>query len=614
MNKIDFSRPLAEQYHYINFDTFESGDKYVLISVGKYVSRIKYFMATVEHFRRGIAIAHTGNGDCLINTHCEIIFEDQASSRHSDITIDRVIDGFRITWEEDVAAPGKDFDWRDRETYITENSLLTLAQQSDNPFIYPSCNKDGIPYERGKYIKFGSDIYDFETYLPISHNPSTLHIYKRKIINNRIFTNKISDKEINDGEVFCKADFNGFIIKDTQYFRNLIVKVNNSKILSFYPFPVIEEKPLKDISYQNYTEGLSINSFWGLNADKYVDYLFDDAKKELRSTIGKKFNLFEIFPELKDYFKAGEYQHMEILCKYDIDCLVHIYKRDSGDRLLIRFIHNGFIILLNSSYRNYSKHYVFNHKGDLLNTNGYDEVDVADDNLMFRRGKDYGIGSVINNVGREVELREKIIYTCNSIEEATLISGGKHKNFHIGLTCGNADYVDDHLHYPYYKRNLEMEKAAAICIFSWNSEGIGFRPDYTNSVFYAGIPYVLKKENIDEVLPLEPIIENYLYKLPNNRVVDRNSILFPFWYREFEYCMYSIDKIKHATEEAIKKTQHRLLENCRKANPYVTNIKEIKKLSDSQTKYFLFEYRPIGKIDSNGNITYELGDPQDIKL
>jgi hypothetical protein len=74
--------------------------------------------------------------------------------------------------------------------------------------------------------------------------------------------------------------------------------------------------------------------------------------------------------------------------------------------------------------------------------------------------------------------------------------------------------------------------------------------------------------------------------------------------------MYSINKIKYATEEAIKKTQHCLLENCRAANPYITNIKEIKKLGN----YFLFEYRPFGKIDSHGNITYEFGDPQDIKL
>lgn len=613
MNKIDFSRPLAEQYRYIDFDTFESDDIYVLISVGKYPPRIHYYTARVEHFRQGIAIAHTQNCNYLINTHCEILRTNAINTpRHiANVQVQRALNGFKVSWEEECSAPGKDFDWQDKETYITEDSLLTLAQQSDNPSIYPSCNKEGIPYERGKCIKYGNKIYDFETYLPLFSVPPTLHIFKREIINNRFFKNKIADKEINDGEVFNEADFNKFIIKDTQYYRNLIVEVYKNKITSFYPFPVIDEGPLKDISYQNYTEGLEIRSFEGLEGDKYANYLFDDEKKELRHTIGDKFNLFKVFPDLRDYFKAGELQHIDILHKYGKDCLVYINKRRDHDRLLIRFIRNGFMIRLNSSYRNYSKYYVFNCKGDLLNTKGYDEVDVANNNLMFRRGKDYGIGSVgIYNVGGEVELREKIIYTCNSIEEATLICGDKQKNFRIGLTCRNADYVDDHLHCPYYKRNLEMEKAAAICIYSWKSEGLGFRPDYTNSVFYAGIPYVLKKENIDEVLPLEPIIENYLYKLPNNRVVDRNSILFPFWYREFEYCMYSIDKIKYATEEAIKKTQHSLLENCRAANPYITNIKEIKKLGN----YFLFEYRPIGKIDSHGNITYEFGDPQDIKL
>jgi len=112
MNKIDFSRPLAEQYRYIDFDTFESNDIYVLISVGKYPPRIHYYTARVEHFRQGIAIAHTQNCNYLINTHCEILRTNAIDTpRHiANVQVQRALNGFKVSWEEECSAPGKDFD------------------------------------------------------------------------------------------------------------------------------------------------------------------------------------------------------------------------------------------------------------------------------------------------------------------------------------------------------------------------------------------------------------------------------------------------------------------------------------------------------------------------
>ena len=595
MNKIDCNKTLAEQFHPIDFSSFQCGDAYVI----RNKRTDKYTKACIDHFWHGIAIAHYGNYDCLINIYCEIIY---TPAHHGwgkgDVFIKRHIQGYEIYGEVDIAAPGKDFQWVEKsigkidETFIQQ---MAVGTYQSSVIRSSACDQ----YEQGKLICFNNVFYDYSTREYKFTIPSTLKFYKKGT--------KCFIEDIN-GYVFNKDDFKEFTIEDTQYYRNLIVKVDNSKIISFYPFPVIEEEPLRDISYQNYSDEPCIDSFYGLDAKKYVNYLFADNNKELRPTIENNFNLLNTFPELKNCFNNERIRHDDILCKYGKDNIVHINERDGSGKLLIRFIPNGFIIQYNSSYRNYSKHYVFNEKGDLLNTNGYDKVEVVANNLMFRRGKVYGIGCVgIYDCDRGIELKEKNIYTCDNIEETTAMN---RKNFHIGLTCGEAEYVNDYWLNHYYKRNLEMEKAAAICIFSWKGDGPGFRKDFTNSTFYAGIPYVLKKENIDEVLPLEPIIENYLYKLPNNRVVDRNSILFPFWYREFEYCMYSIDKIKYATEEAIKKTQHSLLENCRAANPYITNIKEIKKLGN----YFLFEYRPFGKIDSKGNITYEFGDPSNIEL
>lgn len=626
MHKIDSQQPLDEQYGSIDFTTFQCGDEYVIARV--YRREKEYLKAHIDYFRHGIAIAHKGNRDCLINTRCEIIFEETASSRRSGINICRAFEGFKIMWEEDVAAPGKDFDWRPKEVIIPEHRIAANAYEHYNAKIY-EYPYDITPPERGLIIRFGNKFYDFETYDYLYTIPNTVQFFTECTRYN--LYNVYSDRDYDNKpsvQVYKKDDFDAYIVKDAQYYRNIIVKVHDHKIISWYPLPCIEEEPLRDISYQNYSEDLGTNPLDSLNADKYIQYIFSDDKIELNPHIDKTFNIFTQFPELREAFDTFHAKQSQIFRKTGKEYVGVI--RGSNVYLVVRFIYNGFIICNYDDYpcyssykrRDLSKFYVFNDRGNILNLTGYDEIDVVQSNvhseeLMFNRKNEYGIACIGTYNSNNIELREKVLFIYDEDDV-------KYKDIRIkpsvgiGITCGNPEcrflkqiLIDD----KFYIRDIEREKASAIGIYKWETIGISFREDFSDSVLYAGIPYPLSKIEVDDELRLAPIIDDYLYKLPNNSLVSkyipiRDNVL----YREYMHTMYSIDTIKQATQTSIEKTRKRLEECCKKGNPYVVRIKEIKKFSNSYTQYYLFEYRPYGKIDSKGNITYLSGAPDKIEL
>lgn len=622
MHKIDSQQPLDEQYGSIDFTTFQCGDEYVIARV--YRREKEYLKAHIDYFRHGIAIAHIGGIECLINIHCEIVFEGSASSRCSGINICRALEGFKIMWEEDVAAPGKDFDWRPKEVIIPEHRIAANAYEQYNAKIY-DYPYGTTPPERGLIIRFDNKFYDFETYDFLFSIPNTVQFFKECSRYN--LYNVYSDCDYDNKpsvQVYKKDDFDTYIVKDAQYYRNIIVKVEGNKIISWYPLPCIEEEPLRDISYQNYSEDLGANPLDKLNADKYIQYIFSDDKIELNPHIDKTFNIFTQFPELREAFDTFQSQ---IFRKTGKEYVGVIY--ENGVYLVVRFIYKGFIICNYNKYpsdnrRVFSKFYVFSDSGNILNLTGYDEIDVVQSNvhgeaLMFNRENEYGIANigVFDSKSKNIELRENVLFTYDEDDV-------EYKDIHIkpsvgiGLTCGNPDnrvlrqiLIED----KFYIRDIEQEKASAIGIYKWKPMDLGYRQDFSDSVLYAGLPYQLSKIEVDDELRLAPIIDDYLYKLPNNSLVSKYiPIKDNILYREYMYTMYSIDTIKQATQTSIEKTRKRLEECCKKGNPYVVRIKEILKLSGSYTKYYLFEYRPFGKIDSKGNITYKFGAPDKIEL
>ena len=617
MNVIDNNISLSEQFHPINFETFQCGDEYVIARI--YKDDMKYYIASVDYFRHGIAIVHTSNGDCLINTHCVIIFEEHANSRRSDITINRTLDGFKISWEEDVAAPGKDFQWRDKECIIPEHQIVANAYEIYNTHIYDY--PWGIAPEKGLIIRFDNNFYDFETYDLLFSIPKTLQLCKESICN---IYNVYADCDYikkKDVQIYTNDEFDKFIVKDTKYYKNIIVKVQGHKIVSWYPLPGIEEQPLKDISYQNHDEKIDMDPFKGLASYKYIKYIFSNDNRELGSHINRTFNLFSQFPELKTGIDAYRELRQHSIKKLGKEYVGVI----NGERiqLIIRLLDAGFVIFNYSDYRReiLSKYYVFDRDGNILNLSGYDDIDVAllassyeYEVLIFNRGNDYGIAN-IGLYGSKIELREKVIYSYDkdSEERETPIYppvGIEVVGRPIDCRRPGKKLLEDR----FYLRDIEQEKASAIGVYKWIAINYGFGRDFSETTFYAGLPYLLSKVDVDKELELTPLIEGYLYQLPNKQKASKYvKICNQIFYREF-YRAYSTDTIKHATKESVEKTQKQIDEYCSKGSPYVVRIKEIKKFCDSYTQYYLFEYRPFGKIDSNGNITYEFGDPQDIKL
>ena len=615
MNIIDYHKPLSEQYHSIDFKNFASGDTYVLSY------RDRYLTATIGHFRHGVAIARTDECDYLINTKCEVLYcKEQVIYRISGEHIQRSLKGFKIMYEEDVSAPGKDSDnWQKREYYMSEDSLTSKYK------IEPSLIENDLPYERGKIIQFGNSFYDFETYDYLFSIPPTSVI---STVNYEGFI----DSYDGDGRVYDSDTC--FNIQDSQYYKDILVKVNEHKIEAYYPFNVIDDSRINSLFHNNSVDECRIDVFDAFEANKYVKRLFQDDYS-LNPDIEKPYNLFNEFPELKRAFEVGFKIHKELLDRFGIDCIAEINgKANYGNRIAIRFVSTGiqyFILrtyIPNSNSLRKSKKYVFHSNGDLLSTSGYDKLAVTQLNMqsimIFERDQEKGIAKVVrsNSQNYTFELQEKVLIDLNEKNE----NENDHSWHVIALTSSNLyqDYEEEYVH-SYdssgVRRNMECEDVAAIGIIRMGWENHRMNYDLSKSVFYADLNSILEIENYNGLIRLEPIIDGYLYQLPDNHIVNRQSTISNIIFREFQYKTYdgvrrrcSDPIIKIATPETIRLTQFHLQIRFKGGNPYVTHIEKLEKLSNNTTQYYLFEYRPFGKMDSKGNISYEYGDPEKVLL
>lgn len=186
----------------IDFETFKEGDEYF---VGYASNRVAIFKARIGSFRKGVAIAHLVSpvrefSDVLINVRCEIVFTPGGGRCISE-SISRILGGeYLVKGEKDISAPGKDWHWVDHEYIVNETNFRGAV------YDYPML----IPYERGKVVRYGNTFYDLESYDVICSGPDTpsFHI----------------DSDLIDG----KCD-----VYDTRFFKQLIIEVNEGKIIKW---------------------------------------------------------------------------------------------------------------------------------------------------------------------------------------------------------------------------------------------------------------------------------------------------------------------------------------------------------------------------------------------
>ena len=636
MKKIDREKPLAEQFCSIDFSTFQCGDEYVIAyrdrkdECSYSQGHSGYKIASIGHFRHGIAIAHVDSQkDCLVNTHCEVIYDSLATPHHCDIKICRVLEGFKIMWEEDVAAPGKDWQWVNKDCIIQEHLIIANANKDYHTDI---CNYPyGVNPEKGKIIRFGNRFYDFETYDLLFSLPSTLKILEHTSLN------KISI------DVFDKEDFKDFIIIDSQYFRDLIVKVCDSKIISFYEFPIINDEKIKRLLEPLKTDQRVYLQYWGLDAQKYINYLFEDGgrhhgEKRLKQCINPQFNLFAEFEELRDFFTIAKQNHDSLASSNKIDWIAHIRSKAdfSREEILVRFGSNYYIICYCNSDIICSKFYLFDIDGYLINIDGYDDIRELCQkgfyegreqyhDFIFNRNNLHGI-AYFGRRSSTSTYKECILFQDNQLLGAEGIRSRNSLELQIGIDIPNFIETSHWGSLLYYKPNVEKEMVSAICVYNGDKNSIDDFDDSDDCDFYAGINNKLEKVYVNDRLPITTVIDKYLYKLPNNYCV--YNIDHPiydcyrgeyFWqepivWRDWDCNHYSTEKINIATKEASDETEAYIKELCKSGNPYIKHIEKLYALSDSSESYYLFEYRPFGKMDNEGNITYEFGDPSKIEL
>ncbi len=593
MNKIDFRKTLAEQFRSIDFSSFQCGDIFVI----KNNRHNTYTTASIDCFWHGIAIAHCKNYDCLINVNCEIVYEPiHHSCRRSDVFIKRHVKGYEVYGEEDVAAPGKDFHWEERSMGIIDETFI----QHEAIEIYKSrviWSSYGNQYEQGKLICFNDIFYEYSTGKYKFTIPSTLKFYKKG-------TNYFIE-DIN-GYVFDENDFD-YNIRDMQYDRDIIVKVTGYKIVSYLILPIVKDENIRHFIETDYKKEIieyrNIFARYILpkhNNYGFADFLFSRDSNEINNYITSDFNLFEKFPQLKDIFAKGLELHSEIYEKYKLDWVAHIHEKNRT--LVIRFVDSGYVICCYSNLpnnRGFTKFYIFDHNGNIYSIKGYDWIDIIHcrvNCLIFKRDNEYGIIS-----GKQ----EKIIYK-DLINNRSLFFGSTASHNNSGKSLYSILMEDCCYHF-----NAEMEEVSVLNIRDYsNGDWIGY--------LYEPIYNKLEKQIIDEPLALRPVIDKYLYMLPNNQIVDKNETIKNIGYYHFYFKslvpQVSATSFEIASQTSIDETMKNIQEKCKEANQYIRKITKLEHISTANERYYLFEYRPFGKIDSHGNITYEFGDPQDIKL
>lgn len=486
MNIIDPKKSLSEQYRSIDFDNFELGDTYVLVYRGQFL------LAKVGHFRKGIAIAHNNEGDYLINTACEILYDGrQYTYRISKKQIQRSLNGFKIMWEEDVSAPGKDDYWQPRYSFISE---ISVASEHKIRSSYVGYN---VPYERGKIIKFGNSFYDFETYDYLFAIPDNVDSF----VNDAC---RLYDSYDNDGRVYDEEVC--FDLKNISSNRNINEEESNKWSRAISSLYVINERPKFKI-FENDLSKYCIDVFNLFSAEKYVERLFSSDKKILNSKLDLCFNIFNEFPELRKAFDIGFKQHAEIMSQYGIDSIGKIDSSNSSyGSLRIQFIQSecNFFVINYESELDSSKKYVFNSNGDLLSVNGYDNICIIKQGrfckLMFKRGEDLGI-MTINHFGqanKDVTISENrydLTYPC------------KRKN----IVCKkyDLDYKNNRI---ILVADLEILRQSALS-GHWQWDGMGHTIMFSELVFYINIYHVLESEAFDRAKWIQPVINGYLYKL-----------------------------------------------------------------------------------------------------
>lgn len=582
MNTVDINKIKP-----IDFISFKPGNYYHI------ASDKKIYWASVGDFRKGIAIAHTDEFDCLIDVNCRIIYQPfyWGYTQETRPEIIRELGGrYRETHYHDMSAPGKDSFYREWYSYINEDGSM----EGHASIIPPYPMKE--PYERGKVVRYENKIYDLETYKFLCEFP------------NRKSFHIVSD--------FCNGKC---IIRDELYEKILLIKVDRTgKIVScrnvtsqrqnYIPRPLSLAERSRERTLQFEQYGLS-----NIYADEFPctkledqnrpNEIYDELEKMAKkSTLGLRANSMP--GNLNDY--PILYQWVtKLLLQSDkwYTCFAPEVKNgiaSSGHSYRIKIISCYgviFISFLNSSF--HRAIYLFSTKGKLLNNYPYSSlIKISDRNNIYPNKKLFFNG---------VKGGLVVINGNGCIDEIQYI-GSILENWQSPLYCySKPNFFTDNTN------NYDVSDIALL-VPSEEANHPSNEDFYIKGKYYDIFLNPLKSVLVDEQLEIESVIDKYLYKTANGfygGTTEEHPVSYSKKYgKPFRKgCIVCIP-----TGRCMQLTLESIYKKCKGQSPYMKVFHVYGHYdNEKQINTFVFEYRPWGEMNLKGEITY-LMSPNDINI